>query len=218
MDVIVAQFPRFLAATWLTIWMFALVTVLSTIIGAALAILSEAAGKAVSVPLAIFSWVFRGLPELVVLLACYLALPAAGLDLGPVGSAILGFTLIGIAYQAEIFRAGLASVDPKLFEATRALGMNWRLTMRRIVFPQVVRTVLPAWATFSAGNVKAFAVASAIAVTEVMAVTRQSIAMSNQPFLLILVAAGIYAAIASILMVLEVLVSRRFAGQTGANS
>ncbi|MDQ0390473.1 amino acid ABC transporter permease [Labrys monachus] len=218
MDVLIAQLPRFAAAAWLTLWMFALVTVLSTVIGAGLAVLSEAAGKWVAAPLALFGWIFRGLPELVVLLACYLALPAVGLDLGAVGSAILGFTLIGIAYQVEIFRAGLASIDRRLFEATRALGMGWSLTMRRIVLPQVVRIVLPAWATFAAGNVKAFAVASAIAVTEIMAVTRQTIAISDQPFLVILFAAGIYAAMASVLMIFEAFVSRRFAGRYGSGT
>lgn len=212
MDVLVAQLPRFVAATWLTIWLFVVTTALSTVIGAAVAILADTAGKVVAVPIAVYVWVFRGLPELVVLLACYLALPMAGVDLGAIGSAILGFTLIGIAFQAEIFRGGLASIDPRLLEGARALGMGRGLTLRRIVLPQVVRTVLPAWATFSAGNVKALAVASAISVSEVMAVTRQTLAISHQPFVLILLAAGIYAAIASAMMVLEIVARRRFAG------
>lgn len=75
--------------------------------------------------------------------------------------------------------------------------------------------MLPAWATFSAGNVKALAVASAISVTEVMAVTRQALAISNQPFVLILLAAGIYAVIASALMLVEVVATRRFARRFG---
>lgn len=215
MDVFIAQFPRFLDATWLTIWMFVLVTTISTLIGATLAVLAEWTGKPVSLPLSVYSWVFRGLPELIVLLGCYLALPAIGLDLGSVGSAILGFTLVGIAFQLEIFRAGLNAVDKRILEATRALGMSWWLTMRRVVLPQVVRIAMPAWATFLAGNVKIFAVASAVAVTEVMAVTRQAIAVSDQPFFLIMVAAGIYAAIASILMVLEAVLSRRFSTRYG---
>jgi His/Glu/Gln/Arg/opine family amino acid ABC transporter permease subunit len=215
MDVLVAQFPRFVAATWLTLWLFGLTTALSTLIGAALAIAADAGGRAIAIPLAIYCWVFRGLPELIVLLACYLALPMAGLDLGAIGAAILGFTLIGIAYQAEIFRSVLATVDPRLLEATRALGMGWALTMRRIVLPQVTRAALPAWAAFSAGNVKGLAVASAISVTEVMAVTRQTLAISKQPFVLILVSAGIYAAIASLLMLLELVTTRRLARRYG---
>lgn len=208
MDVIVGQWPRFMAAAWLTIWMFAVVSLLSTLLGAALAIASSVAGRWLTAPLAIYSWVFRGLPELVVLLACYLALPLAGVDLGSIGAAILGFTLVCTAFQMEIFRAGLAAVDRRLFEAARALGMGWPLMMRRIVMPQVLRIVVTPWVTFLAGNVKAFALASAISVTEIMMVTRQSLAISSDPFTLILLAGAIYATIASVLMIGEVLLTR----------
>lgn len=215
MEVIIAQWPRFLAATWLTIWMFALVTVISTAIGATLAIAADRLGRPVSIPLTVYCWIFRGTPELVVLLACYLALPAAGLDIGSIGAAILGLTLIATAFISEIVRGGLAAIDLRQFEATRSLGMGWRLTMQRIVLPQVVRVVLPAWTTFLAGFVKALAVTSAIAVAEIMAVTRQTIALTKEPFVLILFAAAIYAVISSVLMIAEVLLSRRFAIRYG---
>jgi His/Glu/Gln/Arg/opine family amino acid ABC transporter permease subunit len=208
MDAIIAQWPRFLNATWLTIWMFLVVTVLSTVIGLVLAILSQTAGRVVSLPLSIFTAVFRGLPELVVLLACFLALPALGLDLGAIGSALLGLTLIAIAFEVEIFRAGLSAVDPRLIEGARSLGMGWGLTMRRVVLPQVIRIVLPAWATFSAGYVKSFALASAVAVTEIMAVTRQALAVSSQPFVLIAFAGLLYGVISSALMIFEVVATR----------
>jgi His/Glu/Gln/Arg/opine family amino acid ABC transporter permease subunit len=215
MALIIAQLPRFAAAAWLTIWMFAVVTVISPAIGAALAVVADRFGRAVATPLAIYCWVFRGVPELVVLLACYLGLPAAGVDIGSIGAALLGLSLIGVAFQAEIFRGGLAAIEPRQLEAARSLGMSWRQTLRRIVLPQVVRIVLPAWTTFLAGYVKAFAVTSAIAVMEVMAVTRQLIAISNQPFLLILVPSAIYAAIASALMVAELVLVRRSARRYG---
>lgn len=215
MDVILAQWPRFLAATWLTIWMFAVVTVISTLAGAALAIAADRIGRPVSVPLAIYSWIFRGAPELVVLLACYLALPAAGIEVSSIGAAILGLSLIATAFIAEIVRGGLAAIDRRQLEAARSLGMGWRLAMRRIVLPQVVRIILPAWTTFLAGFVKALAVTSAIAVAEIMAVTRQSIALTKQPFVLILFAAAIYAAISSVLMIAEVVLARRFANRYG---
>lgn len=215
MDVIIAQWPRFVAATWLTVWMFAVITVISTFAGAVLAIAADRLGKPVSLPLAIYCWIFRGTPELVVLLACYLALPAAGLDVGSIGAAILGLSLIATAFIVEIVRGGLAAIDRRQFEATRSLGMGWSLTMRRIVLPQVVRVVLPAWTTFLAGFVKALAVTSAIAVAEIMAVTRQTIALTKEPFVLILFAAAIYALISSVLMVSEVVLARRFANRYG---
>jgi His/Glu/Gln/Arg/opine family amino acid ABC transporter permease subunit len=215
MDAILAQWPRFLDATWLTVWMFAVVTIISTLIGLALAVLSHSGGKPVSVPISIYTAIFRGLPELVVLLACYLALPVVGIDLGAIGSALLGFTLIAVAFEVEIFRAGLAAVDPRLVEAARSLGMGWCLTMRRVVLPQVFRIVIPSWATFSAGYVKSFALASAVAVTEIMAVTRQALAVSTQPFTLIAFAGLLYGIIASALMIFEAVATRYIARRYG---
>jgi His/Glu/Gln/Arg/opine family amino acid ABC transporter permease subunit len=215
MDAILAQWPRFLDATWLTVWMFAVVTILSTLIGLALAVLSHSGGKPVSVPISIYTAIFRGLPELVVLLACYLALPVVGIDLGAIGSALLGFTLIAVAFEVEIFRAGLAAVDPRLVEAARSLGMGRRLTMQRVVLPQVFRIVVPSWATFSAGYVKSFALASAVAVTEIMAVTRQALAVSTQPFTLIAFAGLLYGIIASALMIFEAVATRYIARRYG---
>jgi His/Glu/Gln/Arg/opine family amino acid ABC transporter permease subunit len=203
MDVFLAQLPRFIDASWLTLWMFVIVSIISTILGALLAIAAGVAGRWLSGPMAVYSWVFRGLPELVVLLACYLALPMLGFDLGSVGAALLGFTLIGTAFLYEIARTGLAAIDPDLLQAARALGMGWSLTMRRVILPQAIRVVVTPWATFLAGYVKAFALASAISVAEVMMITRQTMAISTQPFFLILLAGGIYAAMASALMLLE---------------
>jgi len=208
MDVIVAQFPLLCAATWLTIWMFVLVTAISTLLGAMLAVAADAFGAPVATPLAVYGWIFRGTPELIVLLACYLGLPALGINLDPVEAAILAFTLIGVAFQFEIFRGGLAGINRQQREAARALGMAWNVTMRRIVLPQVFAIVLPAWTTFSAGFIKAFAVASAISVAEIMGVTRRLMAISNEPFVLIAFAGAIYAAISSVLMIAELLTGR----------
>jgi len=55
----------------------------------------------------------------------------------------VAFTLNYAAYFAEIFRAGILSVDRGQYEAARVLGMNYRQTMRRIVLPQMVRNILP---------------------------------------------------------------------------
>jgi His/Glu/Gln/Arg/opine family amino acid ABC transporter permease subunit len=214
-DVFVALLPRFAAATWLTVWLFVVVTILSTLIGGLCAVLAALLGPWFSRPLGLYCWIFRGLPELVVLLACYLALPSVGLDLGSIGAAILGFTLIGTAFETEIFRAGLAAVDRHQFEAARALGIPRWTAMRRLILPQVMRIIVPPWVTFAAGNVKAMSVASAIAVTDIMAVTRQAISLTNQPFTMILLASAIYVAIASLLMVAEALYVRRYGTQRG---
>lgn len=215
MDVVFAQLPRFLNAVWTTIWIFAVVSLLSTLIGAAIVIMSDAWGRWLSMPASIYTWIFRGLPELVVLFACYLALPQIGISLSPAYAAVLAFTLIGVAFQIEIFRAGIASVDARQFEAARALGIGWGLAMRRLILPQVARAIVPPWITYAAGALKAMSLASAIAVTEVMFVTRQTMAISSQPFTLILFVAALYSALVSILLIAEHFISRHYARRYG---
>lgn len=86
----------------------------------------------------------RGTPLLVQIIFIYYALPQLlGVDLAPMLAAVLALTLNSSAYVAEIFRAGIASVDPGQSEAARALGMSQAQAMRHVILPQAVRNVLP---------------------------------------------------------------------------
>ena len=66
------------------------------------------------------------------------------LPLDKVAVAILAFGINSGAYQAEILRAGIMSIDPGQMEAGRALGLGYWRTMLKIILPQAIRNVLPA--------------------------------------------------------------------------
>ena len=85
--------------------------------------------------------VTRGTPVVVQLMICYFIVFAAADDGVPV--AIFAFGFNSGAYVAEIFRAGIMSVDNGQFEAGRSLGFNYFQTMRFIVIPQKFKAVLP---------------------------------------------------------------------------
>ncbi|MBQ6137486.1 MAG: amino acid ABC transporter permease [Kiritimatiellae bacterium] len=86
--------------------------------------------------------VIRGTPMVVQLLITYYII-LRSVD-SKVLIAILAFGINSGAYQAEIIRAGIVSIDPGQMEAGRALGLSYWRTMLRIVLPQAVRNVLPA--------------------------------------------------------------------------
>ena len=103
-----------------------------------------------------YIWFFRGTPVLVQLLVWFnLGFVFDTINLGPVYkdewsdfmtpflTALLGFGLNEAAYMAEICRAGLMSVDEGQTEASQALGMSHRKTLRRIVIPQAMRMIVP---------------------------------------------------------------------------
>jgi His/Glu/Gln/Arg/opine family amino acid ABC transporter permease subunit len=203
--------PRFLEAAWLTLQIFVVVSAMGTAAGLALALLERgAAGRLLRPLAAVYSWIFRATPELVVLLFCFLGLPSLGLEIEPVAAAILGFTLIGAAYEYEVFRGALRAVPAGQYEAARALGIPWPSMMRRIVLPQVLRIAVTPWVTYATGSVKRISIASAVAVSEIMYVTKQAISFTNAPFEFILLATLLYGTMASAMMLLERVLARRF--------
>jgi polar amino acid transport system permease protein len=122
----------------------------------------------------------RAIPVLVVLVWTFFALPiVAGITLPPFWAALLGLTLHLAAYAAEIVRAGVESVRPGQTRAALALGMSRAQILRRIVVPQAVVRMLPAFGSLLSVTIKDTAIASVIAVPELM---RQSETVAGQSF------------------------------------
>ena len=72
----------------------------------------------------VYIWLMRGTPLMLQLLFVYFALPMVGIRLPDIAAALLAFSLNYAAYFAEIFRAGIQSIDKGQYEAARALGMD----------------------------------------------------------------------------------------------
>jgi ABC-type amino acid transport system permease subunit len=89
----------------------------------------------------VYLTVIRGTPVVVQLMICYFVVFVSSEDGVPV--AIFAFGINSGAYVAEIFRAGIMSIDHGQFEAGRSLGFNYFQTMRYIIIPQVFKAVLP---------------------------------------------------------------------------
>ena len=80
--------------------------------------------------------------------------------------AILGFGMSYAAYEAEIYRAGIASIPHGQWEAAASLGMSPFTTFRRIILPQAVRTILPPMTNDFVALFKDTSLVSVIAVNE----------------------------------------------------
>lgn len=128
-----------------------ILTVCASIIGLVLGMILAVAGISRSRwlrwPARVYTDIFRGLPEVVIILLIGLGIgPVVGSLTGnspyPLGIAALG--LMAAAYVGEIFRSGIQSVEPGQLEASRALGFSYTSSMRLVVIPQGIRRVLPA--------------------------------------------------------------------------
>jgi polar amino acid transport system permease protein len=122
----------------------------------------------------------RAIPVLVVLVWTFFALPIfTGLTMPPFFAALIGLTVHLAAYVAEIVRAGVESVRQGQTRASLALGMSRAQIVRRIILPQAIVRMLPAFGSLLSITIKDTAIASVIAVPELM---RQSETLAGQSF------------------------------------
>jgi polar amino acid transport system permease protein len=122
----------------------------------------------------------RAIPVLVVLVWTFFALPiVTGITMPPFWAALIGLTVHLAAYVAEIVRSGVESVRPGQTRAAMALGMSRAQAVRRIVMPQALVRMLPAFGSLLSITIKDTAIASVIAVGELM---RQSETLAGQSF------------------------------------
>ncbi len=127
-------------------------TICGTILGLFIGLGKMSTNKLLSVPSAIYVELFRGTPMFVqILLIHFAVIPSIWQTFFPqseIPSAIFsGFVALSLnaaAYIAEIFRAGIQSIDPGQMEAARSLGMTKGLAMRLIIIPQAFLRMLPA--------------------------------------------------------------------------
>jgi His/Glu/Gln/Arg/opine family amino acid ABC transporter permease subunit len=110
----------------------------------------------------------RGTPLLVQLFMIYYGLPQFGIRLEPFTAAMLGLGINYGAYLAEVYRAGILSIDRGQWEAGYALNMSWRVLMFVIILPQAVRVILPPVGNYFISMLKDTSLAGVVAVTELL--------------------------------------------------
>ena len=116
----------------------------------------------------VYLTVIRGTPMMVQLLIMWFVVwaSARSTDSNMMKCAILAFGINSGAYVAEIFRSGIMSIDKGQMEASRALGMPWWKTMRKVILPQAFRRILPPLGNNAIAIVKDSSLASAIGLAD----------------------------------------------------
>ncbi len=111
----------------------------------------------------------RAIPVLVILVWFYFAVPIlTGISFHPFWAALMALILHIAAYVAEIVRAGIESIRPGQVRAALALGMSRAQVVRKVVLPQAMVRMLPAFGSILSVTIKDTAIATVIAVPELM--------------------------------------------------
>ncbi len=143
MTYVIDSLPYLLDGLAFSLKLFCVVALVGFPLSILLAILKTFGPRWLRALLSFYTWVFRGSPLLLQLSLAYFGLPVLGIVL-PTDVVIFSiFILSATAYETEVMRGGLISIDNGQYEACQALGMNKFQTMLRIVVPQTIRKVLP---------------------------------------------------------------------------
>lgn len=199
-------------------------------IGIVVAVLRMTGNPVTELAAAAYIWFFRGTPALVQLVFWYnlaslfptfaLGIPfggpkvwdiSANAVISPFTAAILGLGLNEGAYMAEIVRGGILSVDAGQMEASRALGMRPLLTMRRIVLPQAMRSIIPATGNQTIGMLKYTSLASVVSLQELLNSAETIYTRTFQTIPLLIVASLWYLVLTTVLSYGQFYLERYFA-------
>ena len=211
LEVLARTWPLLLTGLWVTLQLGAASIVAGLVLGLALSMVRLYGPGPVRALARVYIDVFRSIPLLVLLIVIYYALPFVGLSLSPFASAMSALTMVSGAYSAEIFRAGIEAIPKGQFEASAALGLSHRQTMTDVILPQAIRIVIPPLTNNSINVVKDTALASVVAMPDLLKQATQAQALAANPTPLI-GAALIYVAVLWPLVALVSRMERRFGG------
>ena len=172
MDKLLDTFLLMLEGSEITLEIFFVTLIIALPLGMLAALGRLSALKPLARLVEFYIWLMRGTPLMLQLLFVYFALPMVGIRLPDIAAALLAFTLNYAAYFAEIFRAGIQSVPKGQYEAAKTLGMSYPQTMRRIIWPQVFRMVLPPVSNETINLVKDTSLVYILAMNDLLRVAR----------------------------------------------
>ncbi len=173
--------PEMLGGFLVTIQMAALIIVFGFALGLLLAVVRAFQIRPVNILLIIYIDVFRAVPQLMIIVFAYFALPYAGLSLSSFWAATISLSLILGAFNEEIFWAGFTSVDRGQWEASRSTGLSFLQALRHVVLPQAIRLAIPPLTNRTIAITKGTSLASVVAVQEIIKVAVGSVALSANP-------------------------------------
>ncbi|CAM4052210.1 amino acid ABC transporter permease [Lederbergia lenta] len=168
-DIIIDYLPLFLKGTLLTLGLALAGVLIGLVFGLLIGLGKMSTNAFIRFPFVWYVNIFRGTPFLVqILLIHFGVVPLFMTPANPIVSAIIALSLNSAAYIAEIFRAGIQSIDKGQMEAARSLGMSHTQAMKLVILPQAVKRMIPPLGNEFIVLLKETSLAAIIAAPELM--------------------------------------------------
>jgi polar amino acid transport system permease protein len=173
--------PLLLEGLWVTVLLGLVSIVAGLISGLLMALVRLYAPAPLRLLARVYIDVFRSIPLLVLLVLVYYALPFVGVRFSSFTAAALALSMVSCAYTAEIFRAGIEAIPRGQFEAADAMGLSFFSSMRDVILPQAFRIVVPPLTSNCINVLKDTALASVVAMPDLLKQATQAQALAANP-------------------------------------
>lgn len=173
--------PKVIEGMGITVLLAVAVVLTGLALGFALGVLRSLRIRPVNLLIVLFADVFRAVPPLVILIIIYFAFPTIGLRFSGFASAWIGLSLVLAAFAEEIVWAGILSVPRGQWEAARASGLSFAQSLRYVVLPQAARLTIAPLTSRAIVITKNTALASVVAVGEILYQAQAAYSFSYNP-------------------------------------
>lgn len=158
----------------------------------------------------IFTWTFKGLPELLTLFLVFYGVqiglrhllgiiaPGFMIEIPPFLAGVVALGVVNASYACEVWLASFSTVPQGQYAAAAALGLSRRQTMRLVVFPQLLKVALPGLGNLWMVLLKDTSLVSVISLAELMRMTQTAAGTTKQYFLFYITAFVIYLLISAL--------------------
>lgn len=181
-------------------------------LGLVLALLRLSQHRLASWPAGFVIEVFRTTPPLVQLFWFFFALPLlVGIEMTPFMAAAVTFSIQSAAFFAEVFRAGIVSIERGQWEGARAIGMTRGQTLQRIVLPQAVKRMIPAFMERAIELMKTTTLVATISYADLLFAANEIAQKTFRPLETFTVVALIYFVVISAVSLVARQIERRLA-------
>ncbi len=166
-DMFVDNFGEFMKGLGITLALSLCGVLLAAVFGIALCLMNLSRFKVLRAISNIYIEVIRGIPLLLQLTVIFLVMPKG---MPKFITCVIALVINSAAYQAEIFRSGIQSVDRGQMEAARSLGLSYPIAMIKVILPQAIKNILPSLANEFVALIKETSLASTFFVGDLMTV------------------------------------------------
>lgn len=180
-DVLRATGLSVLDGLWVTIGVAGATVVLGVAAGFLLGLLRCLRWRVLDALIVVWVDLFRSLPQLVVIIVAYFALPYAGLSLSPFAATVLSLGCVLSAFAAEIVWSAIGAVAEGQWHAGRSLGLREAAILRHVVLPQAIRLAVPLLTNRAIAVAKGTALGAAVSLPELLSNAQSATALVANP-------------------------------------